>query len=215
MVCGDEIDGAVAEALPESLAVFATADGWRAFVKSGAFRDSFGGQENCERLWQGLLDGTIDFIVTDHSPCPPALKRLEEGNFRTAWGGIASLSIALPLLLTEASRRSCDLTHIARWMSEGPAKLAGCHSTKGHLAAGYDADFVVLDTEAEFTVTSDRLHYKHLVSPYMGETLRGIVEATYLRGHCVFERGSFPGEPLGRECRVEERGNMSHVSGGN
>jgi allantoinase len=155
--------------------------------------------ENCERLWQGLRDGTIDMVVTDHSPCPPAMKRLAEGNFRTAWGGIASLSVALPLMWTEASRRGFTLLDLARWMAAEPARLVGCDTRKGRLAAGYDADFVVFDPESGFIVTEDKLHYRHRVSPYLGETLRGVVKATYLRGNLVFADGEFPGEPGGRE----------------
>ena len=156
-------------------------------------------RENCERLWQGLRDGTIDLVVTDHSPCPPAMKQLAEGNFRTAWGGIASLSVALPLMWTEASRRGFTLLDLARWMAAAPARLAGCDSRKGRIAAGYDADFVVFDAESEFIVTEERLHHRHPVSPYLGETLRGIVKATYLRGNPVFAEGKFPGTPGGRE----------------
>jgi len=156
-------------------------------------------RENCERLWQGLREGTIDLVVTDHSPCPPALKRLAEGNFRTAWGGIASLSVALPLMWTEASRRGFTVLDLARWMASAPARLAGCDTRKGRIAAGYDADFVVFDPDREFTVTEDRLHYRHPVSPYMGETLRGVVKRTYQRGSPVFSEGRFPGKPGGRE----------------
>jgi allantoinase len=156
-------------------------------------------RENRERLWQGLRDGTIDLVVTDHSPCSPAMKRITEGNFRTAWGGIASLSVALPIMWTEASQRGFTLLDLARWMAAEPARLAGCGSQKGHIAAGCDADFVVFDSDREFIVTEDKLHYRHPVSPYMGETLRGVVKATYLRGNPVFADGTFPGEPRGRE----------------
>lgn len=156
-------------------------------------------RENCERLWQGLRDGTIDLIVTDHSPCPPAMKRLSEGNFRTAWGGIASLSVALPLMWTEASKRGFTLLDLARWMAAAPARLAGCDSRKGRIAAGFDADFVVFDPEGEFSVTEDRLHYRYPVSPYLGETLLGVVKSTYLRGNLVFAEGEFSGKPGGRE----------------
>jgi allantoinase len=158
-------------------------------------------RDNCEQLWQGLRDGTIDLVATDHSPCPPEMKRLAEGNFRSAWGGIASLSLALPLMYTEASRRGFSLSDIANWMSEAPANLAGCHTKKGRLAAGHHADFVVFDPESEFVVSEDRLHYRHPVSPYLGEKLRGVVKATYLRGRKVFGDGEFPGEPLGMEYR--------------
>lgn len=158
-------------------------------------------RENCEQLWQALRDGTIDLVATDHSPCPREMKRLEEGDFRSAWGGIASLSVALPVMYTEACTRGFALGDIARWMAEGPAKLAGCDSRKGRLAAGYDADFVVFDTESEFRLTEERLYYRHPLSPYLGEKLRGVVKATYLRGSPVFAEGSFPGKPIGREYR--------------
>jgi allantoinase len=157
--------------------------------------------ENREKLWQGLREGTIDLVATDHSPCPPEMKRLAEQSFRTAWGGIAGLSLALPIMYTEATKRGFGLTDIARWMAEGPAKLAGCSGRKGRLAAGYDADFVVFDPDSEFIVSEERLHYRHPVSPYMGEKLRGLVQATYLRGRLVFAKGEFPGKPVGREYR--------------
>jgi allantoinase len=158
-------------------------------------------RENREKLWQGLRDGVIDLVATDHSPCPPSMKQLETGNFKTAWGGIASLSVALPVMWTEASRRGFTLQDIARWMAEGPAELAGCGSRKGRIAAGCDADLVVFEPETEFTVTPERLHYRHAVSAYMGEKLRGVVKATYLGGKRVFSEGAFPGEPIGREYR--------------
>jgi allantoinase len=158
-------------------------------------------RSNCEQLWQGLREGTIDLVATDHSPCPPEMKRLAEGNFRSAWGGIASLSLALPLMYTEASKRGFSLSDIANWMSEAPANLAGCRTVKGRLARGHHADFVVFDPESEFVVSEDRLHYRHPVSPYLGEKLRGVVEATYLRGRKVFGGGEFPGEPIGMEYR--------------
>src|SRR5215470_9067912 len=87
--------------------------------------------ENREELWTGLRDGVIDLVATDHSPCPAKMKRIEEGSFRMAWGGIASLSVALPVMWTEARRRGFDLSDIARWMAQAPAKLAGCGSRKG------------------------------------------------------------------------------------
>jgi allantoinase len=158
-------------------------------------------RENCEQLWQGLRDGTIDLVATDHSPCPPEMKRMNEGDFRSAWGGIASLSVALAVLYTEARERGFGLTDITRWMSDAPANLAGCQRRKGRIAAGYDADFVVFDTESEFTVSAKSLYYRHPISPYLGEKLRGVVKATYLRGRLVFKDGEFPGDPIGVECQ--------------
>lgn len=158
-------------------------------------------RQNREFLWQGLKEGVIDLVATDHSPCPPSMKRTDEGNFRTAWGGISSLSLALPLMWTEARRRGFGLNDIARWMSHAPAQLAGLHSHKGRIAPGYDADFVVFDPNAEFVVKEDKLYCRHAVSPYLGEKLRGVVKATYLRGQTVFAESKFPGDPVGREYR--------------
>jgi allantoinase len=161
------------------------------------------GRENREQLWQGLQDGIIDLIATDHSPCPPPMKHLDTGTFRAAWGGIASLSVALPLIWTNASQRGVSLLDIVRWMAEGPARLVGCQTRKGRIAAGYDADLVVFDPQSEFVVSEERLHYRHPVSPYLGEKLRGVVKATYLRGNLVFADGEFPGVPTGCEFRLD------------
>jgi allantoinase len=127
------------------------------------------------------------------------MKRIGEGNFRTAWGGIASLSVALPLMWTEAHKRGFTLLDLARWMAAEPARLAGCDARKGQITAGHDADFVVFDPDQEFVLSEDRLHYRHPVSPYLGETLRGVVKATYLRGSPVFAEEKFPGEPRGQQ----------------
>jgi allantoinase len=158
-------------------------------------------RDNREKLWRGLQEGVIDLVATDHSPCPPEMKCLEERSFRTAWGGISGLSLALPILWTEAVRRGLSLNDIARWMAEGPARLAGCESRKGRLAKGFDADFVVFDSEEEFIAKEEHLHYRHRFSPYLGEKLGGVVKATYLRGNCVFASGEFPVDPGGRELR--------------
>jgi allantoinase len=158
-------------------------------------------RENCENLWQGLREGVIDLVATDHSPCPPEMKRLDERSFRTAWGGIASLSLALPVVWTEACRRGFTLTDVTRWMAEKPALLAGCERRKGRIAKGFDADFVMFEPEAEFIATAQHLHYRHRVSPYLGKRLRGVVKATYLRGNCMFANGHHAGEPFCREFR--------------
>lgn len=155
--------------------------------------------ENREKLWEALSEDVIDMVVSDHSPCPPAMKKLGERNFRTAWGGIASLSMALPVMWTEAQQRGFSLRDIVRWMSESPAELAGCSARKGRLATRYDADFVVFDPDAGFTVTADRLYQGQAVSPYIGERLRGVVKRTYLRGSLIFREGQFAAEAAGRE----------------
>ncbi len=158
-------------------------------------------RQNREKLWQGLKDGIIDLVATDHSPCPPDMKRLDEGSFQTAWGGIASLSLALPVMWTEASRRGFTLVDLTRWMASAPARLAGCAARKGRIAEGCDADFVVFDPDSELMVTEDRLYYRYPISPYLGKKMRGVVKATYLRGQPVFNNGALCGEPRGREIR--------------
>lgn len=159
-------------------------------------------RQNREALWQALTDGIIDLIATDHSPCPPHMKRLDTGRFDQAWGGIASLSVALPVIHTEARRRNHGLEDLARWMSTAPAALAGISDRAGALAPGRDANFFVLDTEAEFTLTPDQLHYRHPVSPYLGETFIGRVNATYLRGQPVWDGTCFESKPRGREITL-------------
>jgi len=157
---------------------------------------------NREALWEGLREGVIDLVATDHSPCPPEMKRLEEGRFDLAWGGIASLSVALPVVWTDAARRGFGLEDVARWMSAGPAALAGFSGRAGALAAGREASFVVFDPAAEFVVAAAGLHYRHLISPYMGERLKGVVRATYLRGAAVYRDGKFAAGARGREGRL-------------
>ena len=160
-------------------------------------------RENREALWQGLREGIIDLVATDHSPCPPSMKRTEEGRFDLAWGGIAGLlGVALPVMWTDAMQRGFSLDDITRWMSAAPAALAGLDAQAGALEPGREANFVVFDPEAEFTVTTDNLHYRHRISPYRRETLRGVVQSTYLRGEPVYRAGNFVSRPRGHELRI-------------
>jgi allantoinase len=159
-------------------------------------------KENQQHLWRGLRDGTIDMVVTDHSPCPPSMKREDSGRFDEAWGGIASISLALSIIHTECCDRGFTLDDIVRWMSSAPATLAGINHRVGALEAGRDASFIIFDTNAEFTVTPDKLHYRHAISPYLNEKLRGVVKATYLRGQLVYREGSFAPGPSGREITL-------------
>ena len=170
---------------------------------------------NREALWQALIDGTIDLIATDHSPCPPHMKRLrlaedqaaphghQPGRFDLAWGGIPSLSTALSVLWTECTRRELTLSQLAQWTSAAPARLAGLATQVGSIEPGKHANLVAFDADASFTLTPNMLHYRHKISPYLGETLRGLVHATWLRGQKVFSRtdatGVFSPTPAGRE----------------
>jgi allantoinase len=147
---------------------------------------------NREALWSGLLAGDLDLVASDHSPCPPALKRRDQGDFLQAWGGIASLQLALSVVWTAARSRGCDLGRLASWMAAAPARLAGIQARKGAIAPGCDADLVIFRPEAEFTVEPGMLHHRHKITPYLGRRLAGVVEATYLRGEPVYLKGGFP-----------------------
>ena len=158
-------------------------------------------RENRERLWAALGAGTIDLIASDHSPCPPEMKLCEEGDFLRGWGGVASLQVGLPVVWTEARARGYALTHVVRWMCEGPARLAGLQKRKGAIAVGYDADLVIFNPDTTFRVDPERLYHRHKLTPYAGRELAGVVEATFVRGQKVFERGNFPAAPAGQVLR--------------
>jgi allantoinase len=153
--------------------------------------------KNRDALWAALLQGVIDFVITDHSPCSPSLKLAESGDFEAAWGGIASLQLGLPAVWTEAQKRGASLTDLFRWMSAAPAKFAGLSDRKGRIEAGMDADLLVLRPEEELVVSPERLFFRHKVSPYLGQRLLGRVHATMLRGACVYDGYSHPGEARG------------------
>jgi allantoinase len=140
--------------------------------------------ENRERLWRGLGDGVIDLVVSDHSPCPPELKRLDTGDFGVAWGGIASLQLSLPAVWTAARARGRRLAEVVRWMAERPAELAGLRG-KGRIALGGDADLCVFAPDEAFVVDPGRLRHRHPVTPYAHRPLAGVVRGTWLRGREV------------------------------
>ena len=156
---------------------------------------------NREELWRGLDEGLFTAVVSDHSPCTPELKRMDEGDIARAWGGIASLQFGLPIVWTEAKRRGIAFEKIVYLMTAGPATLAGLGGRKGTLAAGYDADIVVFDPEARFVVRNEHVQHRHKVTPYMGETLTGVVQATYVRGRKVWEDGQHLGNAIGEWVR--------------
>ena len=154
-------------------------------------------RENREQLWSALGSGTLDMIVSDHSPCPPAMKLPETGDFLAAWGGISSLQLRLPVVWTDASRRGYSLEDVARWLCQAPAKLVGLENRKGVIAAGHDADLVIWNPAQQFTVAGTALHHRHKLTPYEGRILNGVVEKTFLRGRKIYDDGEFIGKPQG------------------
>jgi allantoinase len=157
------------------------------------------GAANREALWGALAEGLIYMVTTDHSPCPPAMKRRDSGRWDQAWGGIASLGLALPVLWTAMSRRGVSIDRLGAWMAAAPARLAGLAGRKGELAPGADADIVAFDPDEPWTVTPEHLHFRHKVSPYLGAKLHGRVLETWLRGELAYSVGNFVGSPRGRE----------------
>ena len=168
------------------------------------------GAANREALWGALADGIIDLVATDHSPCPPQMKRRDEGRWDLAWGGVSSLGLALPVMWTAMVRRglgsAAGLERLAEWMGAAPARLAGLAEHKGLFTPGADGDMVIFDPDAEWTVTKEHLHFRHKLSPYIGSELRGQVLETWLRGAPVYSRCApvaseecFVGRERGRE----------------
>jgi allantoinase len=149
---------------------------------------------NRERLWDALDAGVLDMIVSDHSPCPPEMKKREEGDFLAAWGGIASLQLRLPIVWTEARARGHSIERVAEWVAAAPARLVGLDERKGAIRKDCDADFVIFRPDEQFRVEPAMLHHRHKLTPYAGRTLSGVVEATFLRGAAIYERGNFKSE---------------------
>ncbi|MEX2282004.1 MAG: allantoinase AllB [Gemmatimonadota bacterium] len=150
-----------------------------------------------EGLIQGLEQGVIDLVVTDHSPCTPELKTKAGGDFFQAWGGIASLQLRLPIVLSVVQSRGFSFSQLTRWLSTAPARLAGLDYRKGTIATGHDADFVVWHPALEREVAPDQLLHRHKLTPYAGHTLPGVVMATYLRGRKIYDGTNVLGEPGG------------------
>ena len=146
------------------------------------------GSEHRRRLWAAVASGEIGMIVSDHSPAPPEMKCRDSGDFLTAWGGVASLQLGLPVVWSGARDRDIPLEEVAERMGEMPARLAGLSGTKGAIVAGADADLVLWDPEQEFVVEPAMIRHRHTLTPYLGRRLAGVVEATYLRGQLVYSR---------------------------
>jgi allantoinase len=147
-------------------------------------------RENCEQLWQALSDGIIDFVVSDHSPCPPEMKLRDQGDFMQAWGGISSLQLRLPIMWTEAKARGFTIEQLTEWLCSAPARQVGLN-LKGSLKPGADADIVIWNPDREFEVEPSMIHHRHKLTPYAGEVLSGVVEKTFLRGQMVYDDGEF------------------------
>ena len=154
-------------------------------------------EENRELLWRALGRGVIDFVVSDHSPCAPELKKFDAGDFMAAWGGIAGLQFTLPAVWSGAKRRGFQLEDVVRWCCERTADFTGLNA-KGRLATGRDADVVLFDDAALFEVEPGGVLHRHKVTAYAGLRLQGAVVAAYQRGVMIYEAGEFPAGRRGR-----------------
>ena len=198
----DAIAAAKAEGLPFSVETcphyltFAAEDipdGATAYKCAPPIRE----RANRERLWQGLADGTIDFVACDHSPCTPDLKKPEEGDFMAAWGGIASVQFSLPAVWTHAHERGHALAEVLGWLTGRTAAFAGQARRKGAIAPGHDADLAVWRPDATLEVSAGGIHHRHPITPYLGRTLHGVVDSTWLRGTRIFHQGAHLAAPTG------------------
>jgi allantoinase len=183
-----------------SLAAEEVPNGATAFKCAPPIRESANQQE----LWAALREDVIDFVASDHSPAPPAMKCCDTGDFMRAWGGIASLQLGLPLVWTGARKRNIGIEHVADWLCRRPARLAALPQ-KGEIRAGCDADFVIWNPEESFEVRSERLHFRHKLTPYSGRRLFGVVQSTFLRGEEIYSDGRLTGRPHGRALRRGQR----------
>jgi allantoinase len=148
-------------------------------------------KENNQQLWNALLDGTIDFIATDHSPAPPELKEISSGDFKKAWGGIAGLQFSLPAVWTKMREKNISAGKILKWLCENPSQLCKLNSSKGKIEKGFDADIFVWSPDKKFTVKENIIQHRHKITPYLNRELFGVVEQTYLSGKKIFDNGSF------------------------
>ncbi|HEY1089181.1 MAG TPA: allantoinase AllB, partial [Archangium sp.] len=155
-------------------------------------------RDNREQLWKALGEGLLELVASDHSPCTPALKKPELGDFMQAWGGISGLQLGLAVTWSGARARGYSIEQIVKWMCEAPAKLAGFDHKKGRLQAGFDADLVVFEPEASFNVDLQKIQHKNKVTPYADAGLTGVVVSTYLRGERVFHQGEYARELKGQ-----------------
>jgi allantoinase len=158
-------------------------------------------RENREQLWDALNDGTIDMIVSDHSPCTEDLKLRDSGNFLKAWGGIASLQLRLPVIWTAAEKRGFSIGEVTNWLCSAPARQVGLQRNKGAIATGCDADIVFWKPDEQFRVEPEMLHHRNKLTPYQGELLQGVVQKTFLRGRKIYDDGEFIGAAQGQLLR--------------
>ena len=168
-------------------------------------------QEDVSGLWRQVQDGIVDIVTSDHSPYP--LHRKETDDIFEALAGMPGAETFGTLLYSEGVvKRGIGLARFLELVSSGPADLFG-FGQKGRLEAGADADFVVFDPEAEWTMDETEMHYAVGWSPYHGRPVHGRVVSTWLRGRCVYADGEVTAEPgTGRYLSARADHTESHTA---
>lgn len=131
-----------------------------------------------DALWQGLADGTLDFVATDHSPADAKMK---SGSLATAWGGVSSLQVGFRAVLTKALEKGVDMTDVIRWMSYNTARFARLYD-RGEIAPGKRADMAIIRPGERFTVDAATLKSRNPISAFHGMVLNGVITRTFVSG---------------------------------
>jgi allantoinase len=155
-------------------------------------------RQDREYLWHALQAGTIDWVVTDHACCPSELK-FDPDNKDNVWGGksgFGGTEYLLSGLFSEGRTHGLSENRIAELLCFNPARRFGLWS-KGDVAPGYDADLVLFDPDASWTIRAEDSPSAQGYTPFEGIEVSGKVKKTYLRGECIYDNGSFPGTPRG------------------
>lgn len=152
--------------------------------------------QEVKALWDCVLDGTVDTIGSDHSPCTWEEKASGMDDIWKAWGGISGVQTMLSVILSEGvHKRGLPLKDVVRMMSSNPARLSGLYPRKGALESGSDADITVIDLDEEWTVRKEDLFYRNKFSAFEGAALKGKVTHTIVRGEIVYQEGEFMVQP--------------------
>ena len=174
-------------------------------------------QTRQDGLWQRILEGQIDCITSDHSPCATEDKTKGDDNIWEAWGGITGVQTLVSSVISEGQKRGLSLEKTAELLSTNPAKLAGLHPRKGEILEGSDADLILVNLEKPWTVQRDWLYSRHQHSPYIGLELKAWIERVIVRGQTVVVNGEIVGEARGewvkRNARVIRSINSQGFSG--
>jgi allantoinase len=151
---------------------------------------------NNEQLKQALKSGVLDFIATDHSPAPPAIKEMETGNLKKAWGGIAGIQFLLTASWT-ALKDMMTLEEFIPLVTSNPAKFIKSEK-KGNIQIGHDADFVLWKPQETSVVNEADIFFRYKISPYIAQNLSGVVVETIVNGETVYRNRSIENQNKGQ-----------------